>query len=131
MFHFRIIEQILAKDQYGNFEPEYHSFVFVNKKPVAISDIPKRLATMEERREMFGSVGVMYETRVPILYCPEYRKFFLVDYFKHTAIVFDKDVELFVLRANNLLPSAFRKMTRKEKQDWNSSLVKDGISKSV
>jgi hypothetical protein len=112
----RIIFNVKWKDE--EIELSTISQIFVKRNPVLLKTLPKREATIEERRKMMGSIGTMYETNVPILYCSETKKFFLIDYFEQTAIIFDEEVELEILKAGRLLPSVFRKIQRKPKQAW-------------
>lgn len=116
---FRIIDRVVGKNE--ELEFPYNVRFFMNRLPVRLSTLPVREATVEERRRMLGSMGCLYEMKVPILYSEEFKKFFTTNYYKQSAIVFDKVTDLIILKTERILQSIFRTKDRGEQQDWNSS----------
>jgi hypothetical protein len=116
----RIIDRIVGKNE--ELEFPYNVRFFMNRFPVKLALLPAREATEEERRKMLGSMTTLYEMRIPILYSPEFNRFFITNYYKQTAVVFEKETELILLKTERKLRSIFDIKRKKEQQDWNSSI---------
>lgn len=115
----QIISNVKWINRHETEEPNYVGCViFMNRDRINFNFLPKREATVEERRQMLGCLSLIYEMKLPILYCAELRKFYLMNYYDPTIVIIDREVQLEVLQTTKVLPCVFRKVKRKPRQIW-------------